>query len=183
MIIDHFLKDPVLINDFWNKYIMQGQIKMCLKNTSHSTDPIPDSFTSLLPDRDFLLPLIHDLKIKLDQNYIDRKKIKIKRWHINIHPTGYDGSIHKDNEEECPTFLYCLCPSWNPDWGGEFIIYDQNKEAIKAFSFKSDRMIIFNGSELHRGVAPTRLSSLLRVTIAFHTELLENEEKNDTNSR
>ena len=63
--------------------------------------------------------------------------------------------------------IYIGCtPDWKPEWGGEFIVYDENREAKTATSFKEDRLIIFNGSLPHRAVAPIRLSSLLRVTIA-----------------
>ena len=111
--------------------------------------------------------------MKIDQSLIDSQKIRIYRWFINIHPTGYDGTMHEDNNDNLPTYLYCLAPFWDPEWGGEFITYDDNKEATNVCSFKPDRLIIFNGSLKHRGVAPTRLSSLLRVTLAFQTELLE----------
>lgn len=171
--IDNFLKDSELIDSFWDKYINNGEIKMSLKNVSY-LDMVPDSFTSSLPRTDFLLPLIRDLKNKIDKNFVHGQNFIIRRWYINIHPTGYDGTIHTDNPDNLPTFLYCLTPGWNPDWGGEFITYDANKEATDVCSFKSDRLIIFNGSMNHRGVAPTRLSSLLRITIAFQTNLLEN---------
>ena len=174
--IDNFLNNSNLINSFWEKYINRGEIKMCFQNKSHDEQQFADSFTSLLPSDDFTFPLIYDLKSKIEQNHIDRKKIRIYKWHINIHPTGFDGMMHEDNYQECPTFLYFLAPFWDPEWGGEFIIYDQNKEAIDVCSFKPDRMIIFNGSLKHRGVACTRLSSLLRVTLAFQTELLEKVE-------
>jgi hypothetical protein len=174
--IDNFLNNPNLIKEFWYKYIDKGAIQMCLQNKAKAETEIADSFTSLLPSEDFFLPLIYDLKTKIEQNHIDRQKIYVRRWHINISPTGFDGTMHEDNYFDCPTFLYCLAPFWDPEWGGEFILYDQNKEAIDVCSFKTDRMIIFNGSVTHRGVAPTRLSSLLRVTIAFQTELLEKTE-------
>lgn len=174
--IDNFINNTDLINGFWDKYIDKGEIKMCLKNKAHERQLAADSFTTLLTNTNFFLPLIYDLKVKIDQNHIDTQKIRIYRWFINIHPTGYDGTMHEDNYDNLPTFLYCLAPHWDPEWGGEFIIYDENKEATNVCSFKPDRLIIFNGSLKHRGVAPTRLSSLLRVTIAFQTELLEKTE-------
>jgi len=170
--VDNFLNDLELITMFWQKYINEGEIKMCLKNQSYK-NMVPDSFTSALFEKDFFVPLISDIKNKIDKNYVNEQKFRISRWHMNIHPTGYDGTIHEDNSDNLPTFLYCLTPGWNPDWGGEFITYDANKEATNVCSFKTDRLIIFNGSTLHRGVGPTRISSLLRITIAFQTELLE----------
>lgn len=174
--IDNFLNNPNLIGSFWEKYIDRGEIKMCLRNKAHQKQEAPDSFTTLLPNTDFLVPLIYDLKAKIDQNYVHGQKFRIYRWFMNIHPTGYDGTMHEDNYDNLPTFLYCLAPFWDPEWGGEFILYDNNKEATEVCSFIPDRLIIFNGSTKHRGVAPTRLSSLLRVTIAFQTELLEKVE-------
>ena len=91
--------------------------------------------------------------------------------------TGYDGDLHRDNViDGLPTYLYFVTPDWGPRFGGEFIIYDNNNLAEEVV-FVPDRLVIFNGSRPHRGLAPTRLSSLLRITMAFQTQPINIEEK------
>ena len=164
-VIDNFLSDKNLLDSFFQKYINEGRIHFAFRNQGEPTD-LPHSFCSSRDSSDFCLPLIYDVYKKILQ-INDNNKYEIYRWHINIHPTGFDGTIHYDNEGNVPTYLYCCTPDWKPEWGGEFIVYDENREAKTATSFKEDRLIIFNGSLPHRAVAPIRLSSLLRVTIAY----------------
>lgn len=171
-VLDNFIGNKELISSFFNKYILFGDIRYSFTNVGKTEDnQPPHSFTSSLPADDFSVPLISDVYKKL--SLIDDQ---IFRWHINIHPSLYDGVIHEDydyiEENRKPTYLYCVTPGWIPEWGGEFIVYDNNKEANNVVSFKEDRLIMFDGSLPHRAVGPTRLSSLLRVTIAFQSNKL-----------
>lgn len=165
-IIDNFISDDLLIDNFFETYINRGKILYSLTNIGSQDNPIIHSFNSGLDNKDYTVPLVYDIYKKLCAN-IDKEKIL--RWHANIYPTGYDGTIHTDNNEQGNTYLYCCAPHWDINWGGEFIVYDHNMEAQRAITFKKDRMIVFNGSLPHRAVAPTRLSTLLRCTIAFQT--------------
>jgi hypothetical protein len=170
-VIDNFLSDKNLLEYFFEKYISDGEIKYSFRNIG-TLGESPHSFCTSRDMRDFHLPLIYDLYKKI-LTINDNSKYYIHRWRVNIHPTGFDGTIHWDyNDHNGPTYLYCCTPDWKPEWGGEFIVYDRNKEAKTATTFKEDRLIIFDGSLPHRAVAPTRLSSLLRVTLAFQCELV-----------
>lgn len=174
-IIDNFIGDQQLIDSFYQQYILLGKIIFSFTNRGMDENTNPHSFTSDLDEENFCLPLIYDLHKKINDNFINKEKEKIKRWHINIHPTGYDGTIHVDNEQHLPTYLYCCTSGWRPEWGGEFILYDENHEAKEVVSFKKDRLIIFDGFYPHRAVAPTRLSSLLRTTIAFQLKKIDSQ--------
>lgn len=171
-VLDDFIGNKELINNFFQKYIVLGEIKFSFTNRGTHKEQSPHSFTSSLPGEDFNLPLINELYKKLI--LIDDK---IFRWNINIAPSLFDGTIHEDYIEKLqqPTYLYCSTPGWVPEWGGEFIIYDRKREAKKAVSYKEDRLIIFDGSLPHRAVGPTRLSTLLRTTIAFQSSRIIQE--------
>jgi hypothetical protein len=168
-IIDNFLSDKKLLENFFDKYITDGEIKFSFTNRASPEEPTPHSFCTSRDTTDFNLPLIYELYKKI-LTINDNSKFHISRWRINIHPTGFDGVIHTDGIHQVPTYLYCCTPNWQPNWGGEFIVFDKNKEARAATSFKEDRLIIFDGSMPHRAVGPTRLSSLLRVTLAYQCE-------------
>ncbi len=168
-IFDNFINDSSLITGFFDKYIMEGHLHLSFSNSGN--DDFVHSFTSSLDQKDFILPLIYDIYKKCNQLLLG-PNMKIYRWHANVYPSGFDGTIHTDSTYNTPTFLYCVCP-WKPEWGGEFIVYDENKEAKEVASFKQDRLIVFDGKYPHRATAPTRISSLLRTTIALQTVILE----------
>jgi hypothetical protein len=180
-VIDNFLNDPHSLNNFFNS-IMYGQMKLSFTNFGEDQNHI-DSFTSLEDGSNFFVPHIYDLykKIKVihEENFKDTNSY-ITKWHLNVHPTGYDGAIHTDSKiEGLPTYLYFASPHWQPSYGGEFIIYDSNNLAKEAISFVEDRLVIFNGASPHRGLAPTRLSTLLRVSVAFKTALINEQGENN----
>lgn len=173
LVIDKFINDKEYLNNFFYN-ILNGNFKLSFTNFGND-ESIIDSFTSREDETNFFLPYISELykKIKTihDENFQNTNSY-VYRWHLNVHPTGYDGVIHTDSQADgLPTYLYFVTPNWSPDFGGEFIIYNENKEAKEVISFVEDRLVIFNGYKPHRGVAPTRLSSLLRITIAFQTKL------------
>ena len=170
-VIDDFISDKNLLDSFFEKYIMEGRLQFTFTNKGHATEKQPHSFTSSLDRENFNIPLIYELYNKCNK-LLPYSNTRIKRWHANIYPSGFDGTIHVDKTYSTPTYLYCVSP-WKNDWGGEFIVYDEKKEAKAVASYKQDRLIIFDGKYPHRATAPTRLSSLLRATIAFHTEIVE----------
>tara|TARA_R100000081_G_C4671781_1_gene92936 strand:- start:7 stop:531 length:525 start_codon:yes stop_codon:yes gene_type:complete len=170
-VIDNFINDQYLLDHFFRKYILQGHLQLAFTNVGNDLETSPHSFSSSMNDEDFLVPLVYDLYKKCNK-LIPNPNMRIYRWHANVYPSGFDGTIHIDADYSTPTYLYCVSP-WEPELGGEFIIYDENKEAKAVTSYKQDRLIIFDGKYPHRAVAPVRQSSVLRATIAFQTEILE----------
>ena len=174
-VIDNFSNDKDSLQNFFNN-IINGGMKLSFTNFGENSNYI-DSFSSKEDETNFFLPHIHDLykKIKvIHQEKFSHTNSFIHRWHLNVHPTGYDGDIHTDSKVDgLPTYLYFATPDWQPRFGGEFIIYNNNYLAQEVVSFVADRLVIFNGARPHRGIAPTRLSSLLRVSLAFQTQIRE----------
>lgn len=169
-VIDNFLSDKEHLEYFFNFYIEKGNISLSFNNQAYAEGPV-HSFSSSKDETKFdEIFIISKLNNKIISDFPNYRPTK---WHLNVYPSGFDGHIHIDNLREnfnqdfVPTFLYCATPNWHPDWGGEFIIYDENNEAVDVASFREDRLIIFNSFMRHRAVGPTRLSNLLRTTIAF----------------
>lgn len=166
-VIDNFLNDKELLNSFYSNEILKGKIHLAFHNAGYAGD-IPHSFTSSKNEEDFNeIYIIQKLHNKITDYFSLQKPLH--RWHLNVYPSGYDGSIHVDynKDSNLPTFLYLATPSWEKRWGGEFILYDTKLEANQVVSCVEDRLIVFDGSLPHRAVGPTRLTSLLRTTIAF----------------
>lgn len=169
--LDNFYPNENELEKFFHEYIWQGKIQLVFNNVGSDEETHAHSWSSNLDAENFEQVEFINSLYKRVIKFENVLNCKIKKWHANIYPSGFDGTIHTDyNEENKPTFLFCSNSRWEPEWGGEFIIYNDQKEATKVFSYKPNRLIVFDGRLPHRAVAPTRVSSLLRSTIAFQCE-------------
>ena len=165
-VINNFVSDKNLLEHFYYNYIINGRIDLSFKNKGYEHEN-PHSFTSSKNSNNFdEIYLIHVLYHKIKKNFTQSN---VKRWHLNVYPPGFDGTIHTDSKSvELPTFLYCVTPNWQKEWGGEFIIYDHSFQALEVVSFNEDQLIVFDGSKPPRAVASTKNCPILRTTLAFH---------------
>jgi SM-20-related protein len=65
------------------------------------------------------------------------------------------------------TALWFLCESWETDWGGETLFYDDAGEALVAVSPKPGRLLLFDGAVRHAGKPPNRNCPVGRYTFAI----------------
>jgi len=102
---------------------------------------------------------------------IDRK-FRLDRVYANGQVYGLDGSFHKDNEDpKAFTFLLYVIPDYIRDVNGctDFLIDGQ----ITSVPPVANRAVFFPSNIEHRGLAPGRFFSYLRVTIVWKMTLLE----------
>lgn len=102
---------------------------------------------------------------KIHKEFNFKRKFEIIRVHANGQTYGQDGIFHTDDKREGHyTFLIYMSESTH-DLGShtQFKIGEQliNIEPLK------NRGVFFKSSILHRGMAPSRNTDRLRVTIAF----------------
>jgi hypothetical protein len=96
-------------------------------------------------------------------------KLKLNKVYANGQTFGLDGSYHTDSRyEDDYTFLLYLSEikAKNVDVVGghtQFKIDD----TIKTVEPIYNRGVLFKSNILHRGLAPSRLSGILRISIAF----------------
>tara|TARA_R100000030_G_scaffold27857_3_gene20329 strand:+ start:1057 stop:1578 length:522 start_codon:yes stop_codon:yes gene_type:complete len=89
---------------------------------------------------------------------------------ILIYPSGYDGLIHTDYEEEEGdyklTTITFLNIDWDKSWGGEVLCYSKDcRVVVGGVTPEFGKTFLFNGVLPHRALAPVRLSSLLRIVL------------------
>lgn len=112
-------------------------------------------------------PAITNLWSRILQEYGPHQ---LYRCYLNGYDHGDDGAIHVDApESNAVTFLFYITKQyWQPDWGGETIVYDNNREKVIAGCLPQQyRMLKFPGCWSHRGSAPTKICPDLRVTLMF----------------
>jgi Rps23 Pro-64 3,4-dihydroxylase Tpa1-like proline 4-hydroxylase len=96
-------------------------------------------------------------------------KLKLLRVYANGQTFGQNGSFHEDSEEDntITAILYLNEIDENvlDDWGGE-TQFKFNGDLV-ACQPVTNSLIVFNSNIIHRGMAPSRFSSDMRVTIAW----------------
>lgn len=65
------------------------------------------------------------------------------------------------------TALWYLCESWDTEWGGETLFYDDAGDAQIAVSPKPARLLLFDGAVRHAGKPPNRNCPVARYTFAI----------------
>jgi Rps23 Pro-64 3,4-dihydroxylase Tpa1-like proline 4-hydroxylase len=65
------------------------------------------------------------------------------------------------------TALWFICESWESDWGGETLFYDDTGDAELAVSPKPGRLLLFDGAIRHAGKPPNRNCYVSRFTFAI----------------
>ena len=108
--------------------------------------------------------------VQIEKNY----KNKLKRIHLNCGPPLYDHTIHQDDEvtfSKNITIVYFIHPIWDISWGGELLVYDMLRSSVTGGVFPMpNRAVVFPSYLPHRGVAVSRISPLMRISIAFQCD-------------
>ena len=108
----------------------------------------------------WVLDLIPYLDKTLQLNLSD---MTVMSAQFNGQTKGQDSGWHKDYTL---SVMVMLNHKWNKNWGGDFE-YRTTDGEVKAIEFKPGRVIIFDGNNSHRGMAP-KIENVLRITMAIH---------------
>ena len=104
------------------------------------------------------------------QQIINNQNIEVLRVYTNGQTYGLDGGVHKDeNKPGHYTILYyAVNDTWNKNWHGETIFYDDNEEQVIAVCTPKRNSFVFFDSRIpHVGMSPSKQYNGLRVTLAF----------------
>lgn len=96
----------------------------------------------------------------------------LDRIDVNLQHSGCHGTLHRDAPEEetdAKTFMVMVNPEWSKDWGGEFVLYSQDKKTLlEKVDYKAGRVIVFPSNYPHTGYgAKSEYSYVYRYTIVF----------------
>jgi len=81
---------------------------------------------------------------------------------------GDSGSVHQDTLcDDCVTFLYYGNLSWNGEWGGETVFYDDEMSAAACVTPRPGRIVLFNSVLHHRAGTPIRECPTFRYAISI----------------
>ncbi|MGZ3697056.1 MAG: 2OG-Fe(II) oxygenase [Bdellovibrionota bacterium] len=83
---------------------------------------------------------------------------------IGSHDTS---DVHAD-DTHCPDCLACLLfanERWDPQWGGELVLFDEHQEALFSVTPKPGRIVIYPASLFHRAGVPQADCPVSRITV------------------
>ena len=93
----------------------------------------------------------------------EAKNMHLKEINLNLQMPAMDGTFHTDGTDEETVYIITLSPhEIQKDDGGEFI----NKTKNETVPFKNGRLIKFNASDIHKGVAFNKIN-LARISLKF----------------
>ena len=104
-------------------------------------------------------------KIQITMN----KKFKLSRVYANGQTYGQDGVFHIDDDrDDTYTFMIYISPITpdNVDFIGGFTQFKIDNSIVNVEPYMN-RSVFFKSSIVHRGLAPSRETDLLRISIAF----------------
>jgi hypothetical protein len=98
--------------------------------------------------------------------------LRVTQLYANGHTYGMGGNPHTDDRRPGSyTLLYYPNPEWQEEWDGQTLFYDNDGEIALSVRLRPNRAVFFDSRILHRGTAPSRLCTGLRVSVAYKLEM------------
>lgn len=116
-------------------------------------------------------PLVFTLWQRLQE--VALKGHTLVRCYANGMPYGSEGTVHVDSASPRSfTTIYYPHEQWHPNWGGETVFFNQEKnEIVAAILPKSNRAVMFRGIVPHAARGVSRICPIMRITVMFKSEL------------
>ena len=98
---------------------------------------------------------------------VDSRSSLLTRICANMQHSGCEGTLHTDGSSKERTLMVFPNPEWNPEWGGKFQVFSEDKkEMLEEYDYVPGRIISFPSHLPHRGLAPIG-DYLYRYSIVF----------------
>jgi hypothetical protein len=116
--------------------------------------------------------LIADVWNKLKEFHL--KGHSLVRCYANAHTYGVEGAPHTDSsiDGNFTTILYVV-PEWKTEWAGETAFFNAEGDVVASVMPRPNRMITFDGTQLHAARALARICPKIRITLMFKTKAPE----------
>ena len=98
--------------------------------------------------------------------------LRLYRSYVNVAHFGDMLFTHTDCLPDAGevTALWYISESWDPEWGGETMFYDQHMDVRAAIMPRPGRLALFHGDIPHAGRPPNRICDAPRYTLAMKFE-------------
>jgi SM-20-related protein len=102
---------------------------------------------------------------------------ELVRCYANGSCFGGEGTIHTDAKAEGHyTAIYYPAEEWNPNWGGETLLFNEARDDIVAAVYpRPNRLLVFPGNMPHVARGVSRTCPELRITLMFKTRIAKHD--------
>lgn len=123
--------------------------------------------TNIVDVSKFLKGIVLDMWNHLSKQEFFQDFVPV-RCYVNSMTYGTDGYIHVDStrENETTAVIY-LNKEWDPDWGGETVLFDSNGEILFSCIPKPNRAFLFDARYKHVARGLSRKCNKLRRTLVL----------------
>jgi hypothetical protein len=103
---------------------------------------------------------------------LPERRYRAYRAYTNFAAFGDVLMIHTDCAPQADeyTALWYLATDWDPNWGGETVFYDDDRDAAFVVSPRPGRLVLFHGAIPHAGRPPSRTCYTPRYSFALKLE-------------
>jgi SM-20-related protein len=100
------------------------------------------------------------------------RSFRLYRCYVNVAHYGDMLFMHEDCAPGAGdlTGLWYVCDRWDPEWGGETMFFDRQRDVRAAIQPRPGRFALFNGEITHVGRPPNRICHAPRYTLAMKFE-------------
>lgn len=112
-------------------------------------------------------PILHSFWLSLRRRIF--QGYQLHRCYANGLPYGMEGATHTDSLVPGDyTAIYYPHEVWNCDWGGETLIFNEDRSDILAAIYpRPNRLLVFPGFVYHVARGVTRTCPVMRITLMF----------------
>ena len=164
---DNFLPQPL-----WQEVLNHFEKNICW-TYGWPSDKTISEFTHW--HRDFLERGAMDLVVAKIWNHLVSFNLQgheLVRCYANAHTYGVEGYPHRDAHEDGNyTSMLYIVPPWKVEWAGETMFFNDTGEITGGVLPAPNRVVTFNGKQLHAGRAVSRICPGLRVVLVFKSRI------------
>lgn len=158
-IFENFLNDE----EFFTTVDIMNKSSWKFSGTSMGTGT-PFWNMDLMSHTDYITTTVNKINQKTGKTY------QVLRVYANGQTYGQDGRFHPDSDRDnCYTLLIYISEigPHNIDTVGGFTQFKTNDDQVLNINPYQTNAVLFKSTILHRGLAPSRESGMLRITLAF----------------
>jgi SM-20-related protein len=99
----------------------------------------------------------------------------LSRVWVNAQSFGDEASIHRDFPTafsgRARSVVWYPVGEWDSEWGGDFALFDEDREIVQSVAVRPNRAVVFDGTALHGARPISRYCPALRIAVSFGLEL------------
>lgn len=171
-VIDNFLPVAHLTGFFselleanWN--LGRNSSRLFHKDNNRLTITFNQEYMDKSP---IILAIIDSLKNLLEKN------LDVLEGYANLYTHETVTAFHTDHwDDDAYTALFFVTPHWEDNWGGELMLFSDDKECSGGCVYKPNRLLMFPSNVAHRVCGVSSIAEQPRISITLKVKVTEED--------